>query len=177
MPNDLSAPPRDRLRALRRHAIAIGALIDDLQPQDITAWRPGDVAQINGDSPHAGALLRITRVDRDTVRGYLLASKAAGRDALPWARYAIRDLVRIGHAAEAIDEIDYPLKEKVPQTLRQYAEAARQEWIRHDAAKKAQRNARARARRAEKKAAGVTGKKPPAKAPETAQPIRAESAA
>ena len=147
---------RDRIRALRRHAIAIGALIDELQPQDLSAWRPGDVAQIPPGEPNAGALIRVTRVEEKTVRGYLLAAKFPGRDSLPWPRYPIKDLVRIGHAPDAVAESEYPLREKVTPSAREYAEAVRQEWIRNEAAKKSKRAERDRARRAAKKANAKT---------------------
>lgn len=150
---------RDRLQALRRHAIAIGALIDDLQPQDLTAWRPGDVAQIREGEPNAGALVRITRINGDVIRGYLLARKIPDRDSPPWTKYSTKTLVRVGHAAAAVQENEYPLREKISPTVQQYAEAARQEYIRHDAAKKRERNERARARR-QAKAKGGSGDAP-----------------
>lgn len=94
----------------------------------------------------------MTRVEEETIRGYLLLAKAPCRDSLPWTRYPIKDLVRTGHAPAAVEVREYLLREKVPPSLQQYAEAARQEWIRYDVAKKAKRAEQTRARRAAKKA-------------------------
>lgn len=139
------------MQALRRHAIAIGMLIDDLAPEDLQIHKPGDVVQILAGNEHAGALLRVTEVlSGDRLRGYLLAASYRYRAGMRLSEIPGGCVRKVGNAPEAIGTDAYPLCEERPLSFEQASEAARLGWVAADEENRARRAAAARTKRKEK---------------------------
>lgn len=146
--HDLSEIRRKRIAEIRRHALAMARLIDDIDAEDIEIYRAGDVVQILDGHQHARTLLRVTRVDGDArLHGYLLASSRRHRSGGNLCSVSPHDVHRVGNAPIAIDLESYPLPERPGHTLDQYAEIARKLWIEREKGRKAKQNAAAKTRR------------------------------
>lgn len=141
-----------RMTALRRHALAIGMLIDDVEPEDLGYCKPGDVVQIVTGHVHANALLRVTEIrDQDRLQGYLLAASYRWRTGMRLSDVSLGMVRRVGHAPGAVTLAEYPLQEQRPLSFEQAAEAARLGYIAADQERRERRAKAARNRRAETK--------------------------